>query len=352
MCTYGPLLPGEIRPEFRPETGFGAKFARNFAPRKKTEIRPISGRNFGGRNGKSAFRPEISFPERHPQSRAPIRADYISDPTIDRITIDEAALVQVLRKLDTHVAPGPGGWNNAMLRALSFTDSFASPVAQKVVTSLKMYGELFVNNDLPAWYNWLATAVREVGLTKPGPGAGVRPIGIGCMLRTALTRAVFGADVRSALGERMAPHQVAVGVKAGMTKAIFGVRVHLEEDSAGAAIFTDLANAFNTVERGAIVAALAASDNPPRVRALARLAVTVLTPASPSLGWGEDARLRPTHACRAYSWGRSRACVRGTVWTRRAADAHLARRHDGCARPCAARRVPGCYGRCCCASCA
>jgi len=89
-----------------------------------------------------------------------------------------------------------------MLQALSCTESFDHPIAKKVVASLKAYGELFVNNELPAWYNWVATAVREVGLNKPGLNAGVRPVGIGCMLRTAITRCVFDADVRAAFVQK------------------------------------------------------------------------------------------------------------------------------------------------------
>lgn len=221
--------------------------------------------------------------EKHPQSRRPIDSSFLTDPNLERIEVNEAELGAVLRALDKNVAPGPNGWSNALLKALGMTDVFSHPKAKRVVGALQSYGELFVNNDLPPWWNWLATAVREVGLKKPAPLFGTRPIGMGCLLRTAITRSVFNHDVRETLGNMMAPIQVAVGVKAGITKAIFGVSLSLEEDEESAAIFTDIANGFNTVERSAVVAAFADPQNPPKIRALARLAVATLTPASPIL---------------------------------------------------------------------
>jgi len=77
-------------------------------------VRLIDQSDFGGRlltsSGLADLRDQCILAElaqKHPQSRAPIRADYIADQTIDRITINEATLVQVLRKLDPHVAPAP-----------------------------------------------------------------------------------------------------------------------------------------------------------------------------------------------------------------------------------------------------
>ncbi|MGA1354560.1 MAG: hypothetical protein ACO32I_07295, partial [Candidatus Limnocylindrus sp.] len=221
--------------------------------------------------------------DKHPQSRKPINDAFLADPSLERIEISEAGLSSVLRALDVNVAPGPNGWSNALLKALGLTDSFTDPRAKRVVDALRRYGELFANGDLPPWWNWLATAVREVGLKKPAPLYGTRPIGMGCRLRTAITRSIFTQDTRVTLGNLMAPIQVAVGVKAGITKAIVGVSLSLEEDDQSSAIFTDIANGFNTIERDAVVAAFADQRNPPNIRSLARLAYTTLTPASPIL---------------------------------------------------------------------
>ena len=234
---------------------------------------------------------------KHPQSRKPIDRSFLADATLERVAIEAKVLESVLQKLDTNIAPGPNGWSNAFLRPLgAAATAFHHPKARRVIAALCAYGGLFANGDMPAWYNWVATAVREVGLKKPAPSLGVRPIGMGCLLRTALTRAILDKEARGEFGRLMAPYQVAVGVSAGISKAVFGVSLHLSEDRDGVAVFKDTANAFNTVERSAVVAALAARTNPPRIRALARLALTVLAPASPVVFGSARARAAAPYA--------------------------------------------------------
>jgi hypothetical protein len=69
--------------------------------------------------------------------------------------------------------------------------------------------------------------------------------------------------------------------------------VHIGEDPEGAAICNDTRNAFNELERSAVMPALLASADT-AIRSLARAAVALLCPASPVLlGSGPDRLCAP-----------------------------------------------------------
>jgi hypothetical protein len=178
--------------------------------------------------------------------------------------------------LDVKAAPGATGYSNAYLRVLCLEASFSHPDAHHAVAAMRAYALLYANCDLPPWYYWVSTAVREIGLAKPD--SGTRPIGIGCRLRVCVTRCVFTQAMRKAIGMEVAPSQVAVGVPAGISRTIAGMAMHIREDSQGAAI----RNAYNELERSAVIPALLASTDP-AIRSLARAAVALLCPVSPVL---------------------------------------------------------------------
>jgi hypothetical protein len=207
---------------------------------------------------------------------------------LPRISVDEIELGSSLRKLDVHTASGASGWTNASLRVLGFTDMFASAKAVSVVERLAAYAALYVNADLPPWYYWLSTGAREIALLKPG--GGLRPIAVGCRLRAVVTGVAFGSAMRKRFAAALAPHQSAVGVEGGMSRVVLGLALHLEEDPDAVVINTDVENAFGKTERSAVVAALDAQPDP-SVRALVRLAIAVLSPASPVVSNAAGARV-------------------------------------------------------------
>ena len=88
---------------------------------------------------------------------------------------------------------------------------------------------------------------RGVALDKD---PGIRPIGIGEMLRRIIGKAVlevFGADVEKAVG----PLQLCAGQSAGVEAGVHAMRSLFESKSVEGALFIDAENAFNKVNRAA-----------------------------------------------------------------------------------------------------
>jgi hypothetical protein len=211
--------------------------------------------------------------------------------SVGRIEIDEGDVADVLKRLDVKAAPGATGYSNAYLHVLCLEASFSHPDAHRAVAAMRAYALLYANYDLPPWYYWVSTAVREIGLAKPDGGA--RPIGIGCRPRVCVTRCVFTQAMRKAIGAEVALCQVAVGVPAGILRAIAGTAMHIGEDSEDDAICKDTRNAFYELERSAVIPALLTSANP-AIRSLACAAVALLWPASPVLlGGGSSSACAP-----------------------------------------------------------
>ena len=89
-------------------------------------------------------------------------------------------------------------------------------------------------------------ANRGVALSKDP--SGVRPVGIGEMLRRILGKvilAVFDGDVQRAAG----PIQLCAGQSAGVEAAVHAMRTIFDSQEAEAALFIDAENAFNKVNR-------------------------------------------------------------------------------------------------------
>jgi hypothetical protein len=88
----------------------------------------------------------------------------------------------------------------------------------------------------------------------PGPDSGVRPIAIGevwCRL-AGLCALSACADV----GRDLAPLQLAVGISGEVEAAVHAVKAALSKDRNAALLSVDMANAFNTVSRSAVFAAV------------------------------------------------------------------------------------------------
>ena len=141
-------------------------------------------------------------------------------------------------------AAGPSGWTFEMICAACQSSHAALDVTLELV-NLILSGELpreaFLLNGL------------LIGLGKPG--GGVRPIAISetwcrfvgvCALRT---------DGRG-IGARLAPLQVGVGTPGGTETVAHALASALAEDPETVAISVDMANAFKSIYRAAMLAAV------------------------------------------------------------------------------------------------
>ncbi len=87
-------------------------------------------------------------------------------------------------------------------------------------------------------------------------------------------------EVSRKIATVVGPQQVAVGVKSGISMSVFGATIHLGDDPETTTIKADVQNAFGSIERSAVVEVLTEMEDP-ELRALARLACCLLSPASP-----------------------------------------------------------------------
>jgi hypothetical protein len=139
----------------------------------------------------------------------------------------------------------------------------------------------FANNLLPAWFNFVFSSVRLLALRKCTPGADgledARPVGIGCALRRAVSKAVVArASHKAAAAGYFAPQQLGVAVPSGGAKLVLSLRELLDAEREFCIVAVDISNAFNSVSRAQLLRCLTEPRLPDELRALARLALATL----------------------------------------------------------------------------
>eukprot|EP00873_Tetraselmis_striata_P017107 jgi/Tetstr1/437371/TSEL_026056.t1 len=165
------------------------------------------------------------------RDKHPSRSHPIPDAAYD-IPVDEAALTVDMRvpyqQLKQHVAAGP-----------SCATSMACATSR-----------------LPEWFNRLFASARLVAPVKKlgeGRAPDVRPVAVGEAERRAAERAVVD-NMKEAYVSVLAPSQLGVGIPAGDSVLIHGVRLIAEKLGPRAVIVhTDLRNAYNEAWRRTII---------------------------------------------------------------------------------------------------
>ena len=77
---------------------------------------------------------------------------------------------------------------------------------------------------------------------------GVRPIGVGEVLRRIMGKAIYWI-LKDDIQESAGPLETATGLKAGAEAAIHSMRPIFEDSSTEAVILVDAKNAFNSINR-------------------------------------------------------------------------------------------------------
>ncbi|KAJ1619413.1 hypothetical protein T492DRAFT_890373 [Pavlovales sp. CCMP2436] len=96
-------------------------------------------------------------------------------------------------------------------------------------------------------------ALKALQILPKKPDGVLRSIGMGCILRAVLTKAVMHEGVSRKIATVVGPQQVAVGVKSGISMSVFGATIHLSDDPGATTIKTDVQKAFGIIERSAVV---------------------------------------------------------------------------------------------------
>eukprot|EP00873_Tetraselmis_striata_P022230 jgi/Tetstr1/442494/TSEL_030594.t1 len=191
------------------------------------------------------------------RDKHPSRNHPIPDAAYD-IPVDEAALTVDMRvpyqQLKQHVAAGPSGMRNEYLRCL--VGEYAPASGPAAVRAMSEVASMYLQGRLPGWFNRLFASARLVAPVKKlgeGRAPDVRPVAIGEAERRAAERAVV-ENMKEAYVSVLAPSQLGVGIPAGDSVLIHGVRLIAEKLGPRAVIFhTDLRNAYNEAWRRTII---------------------------------------------------------------------------------------------------
>ena len=189
----------------------------------------------------------------HPSTSTVVNADGVLSLEAKETValLDKDRFVKVVRKsVSNGSSPGPSGLTGEMLEVL--VDD------QDCCEGLFAITNALVNGRMPSVLfdvllcSWLLPASKKTG--------GLRPIAMGESLwKMAVTMAMDKIPV--ATMETLFPTiQLGVGVHGGTTIAIHKIQSELSADSKRVALFTDITNAFNCVDRAVICKALA--DHP------------------------------------------------------------------------------------------
>ena len=179
----------------------------------------------------------------HPADPLRLGATTIAEP-IDSIVITVDCVQECLKRLDPLSATGVSGWSFELIKA----HAFSSPEAVKAWRDLI---DIIANSRTPHCDHILAS--RLIVLSKPN--GGVRPIAVGeCIFR--FISKTISLVIKKAMPQILAPIQFGVGVSCGTETIIHELDrlFHESEDSVICQI--DIKNAFNSVSREAIRAAI------------------------------------------------------------------------------------------------
>ena len=163
------------------------------------------------------------------------------------LQVSASALCAVLGRVSAHnrgTAGGPTGWTYEMICAAAYA-------TEDGLRAVLRFVNLILAGALPRDSFILRSSL--VGLQKPG--GGVRPIAIGeAWYRLAMLCAL--TEVGSEVGASLAPLQVGVGTRGGVDAVAHAISTALAADPQSVLLSVDMANAFNTVSRDAVLGAV------------------------------------------------------------------------------------------------
>eukprot|EP00873_Tetraselmis_striata_P020853 jgi/Tetstr1/441117/TSEL_003107.t1 len=158
------------------------------------------------------------------------------------------------QQLKQHVAAGPSGMRNEYLRCL--VGEYAPASGPAAVRAMSEVASIYFQGRLPGWFNRLFASPRLVAPVKKlgeGRAPDVRHVAVGEAERRAAERAVVD-NMKEAYVSVLAPSQLGVGIPAGDSVLIHGVRLIAEKLGPRAVIVhTDLRNAYNEAWRRTII---------------------------------------------------------------------------------------------------
>ena len=163
--------------------------------------------------------------------------------------IDEPAIVKTALK--TRGSAGPSGLDADSWRRMLVSKNFGK-TGSDFRTSIARMTRVLCTQSLENRTSTLEAylACRLIPLEKQP--SGIRPIGIGEVLRRIIGKAVV-TEIKGEIMETAGSLQLCAGQKAGCEAAAHAMNEIYEEESTDAVLFVDASNAFNSLNREAML---------------------------------------------------------------------------------------------------
>jgi len=181
----------------------------------------------------------------HPHAECDMPACPADAP---EVAVDFEWMQEAMRLSDTGAAEGPSGWGSNFLSVLADDPH--------CVQAMAFFVQQIVNNRLPSAVRTLLTTSFLVSLGKDDGGR--RPIAIGDLFYRLASRYVAMLITKEAQ-LAVAPHQYGAGQPDGCTQVVQSVQHLLADTTSGrplACLSVDMVNAFNSVDRAAMLRAV------------------------------------------------------------------------------------------------
>ena len=188
----------------------------------------------------------------HPPSVQPESESLLKGP-LPKVMSQEVIFENINAKLIYNCAKqssgsaGPSGADAEMWKRLLCSKQFNKRPAELCSTVAELARKLCVSDTKPSYLRAF-TAGRLIPLAKKP--SGVRPIGVGEMLRRIIGKAVTKV-LKSELISSTAPIQTCAGIPGGIEASIHAMRRIYEDPATEGILLVDASNAFNSMNRKA-----------------------------------------------------------------------------------------------------
>ena len=203
-------------------------------------------------NGALACSPEVleKLKEKHPSSRETIPSAKlnISSPSPEAV-IFEAIDTELIMKSAKSVS-GAGGPTqvDADIWKHLICSKFNKKQSEELASSIAELAKILCVESIPASHTSEFLAGRLIPLDKKG--GGIRPIGIGEVLRRIIAKSVSSV-LRHNIQKAAGTLQTCSGIEAGIEGAIHAMRETFEVETSEGMLLVDATNAFNNLNREA-----------------------------------------------------------------------------------------------------
>ena len=188
------------------------------------------------------------------------REDWASPVTTSTPRFDTPDVRKYYKNLRRRAGVGADGFRNEYLLRL-IRGQVGEATRAQVLQAHQQFADHVINGDLPPWFYVVWTSVVAIAPIKSRgetPAShDVRPVGQGGILRRAIAGLVKGVS-KTLLKETCEPVQLGQGTSGGTQALGLIMRLHMDMNPDHILVKVDFKNAFNAIERAAIMRELAA----------------------------------------------------------------------------------------------